>query len=284
MSYSKYKIIILTRPERYFLSSFYFEKIKYGIDTALEELDFKVITTDQDNSLLFSLPKNEFKTTGVINIAPDVHHPSVKFLEKNTDIKSILINCRSENLSWVDVNNVRGGKIITEHLINLGHKNILFINGFSENQNSIDRLEGFKHTLSKHKIKYDSKLLIYSDFSVTLTYERVKSFLGQKNRPEFSAIFAANDLMAVGAIRALKDDNIKVPEDVVVVGFDDFDFSATFHIPLTTYRQPFHNIGFLATKLLINQIDGKHPGIHQAELIGELIIRESCGSNPKYNI
>jgi LacI family repressor for deo operon, udp, cdd, tsx, nupC, and nupG len=138
-------------------------------------------------------------------------------------------------------------------------------------------LKGFRYALEKYKIKFNPKLVVNCDFSITLAYERMKEYLRSEKRG-FTAIFASNDLMAVGAIRALVDENIRVPEDVAVVGFDDFDFSSTFYIPLTTYRQPFFNIGFAATKKLIRQIETGFDRTQQTELIGEIVIRESCGS------
>jgi DNA-binding LacI/PurR family transcriptional regulator len=221
--------------------------------------------------------------SGVLNIAPHVNHPSIDLLRKEK-IPTVLINCRAEHANWIDVDNVRGAMVMTEHLISLGHEKIVFINGFPESQNGMDRLKGFKKTLSKYNIDYNPKMLINGDFSVTLAYERMKHFLQQNKKMDFTAIFASNDYMAIGIIRALIDDNIRVPEDVAVVGFDDFNFSASFYIPLTTYRQPFHNIGYLATKLLLNTITSENHEPQQLELIGELVIRESCGARHRRQI
>ncbi|MCB4790471.1 MAG: substrate-binding domain-containing protein [Elusimicrobia bacterium] len=271
------KIIILTRPEAHFIESFYFQKIKYGIDTALENTDYEVMMYQQTSNFLDNLDKNDIKNVGVINISPHVNCPSIQTLITKK-IPSILVNCRSDSLSWVDSNSKHGVKVVTEHLISLGHKKIFFINGFLESQNAIDRLESFKEVLSLHNIKFNPELVMNCDFSISLTYERVKNLLSKNIKPDFSAIFASNDLMAVGAIRALADMGISVPHGMAVVGFDDFDFSATYHIPLTTYRQPFHNFSFLATKFLLKNYESKANTLYQFELIGELIIRNSCGA------
>lgn len=274
---SKKKIVILTRPEAHFLESFYFQKINYGIDAALHNSGSEVMMFQQTSSFLDNLAKDDIKNIGVLNIAPHINCPSISVLEKRK-IPSVLINCRSKNMNWVDTDNKYGVKTIIEHLIGLGHNKILLINGFPESQNAIDRLEGYRDTLEKHNIKFDPKLVINCDFSISLTYERIKNMLSKKTKPEFSAIFASNDLMAVGAIRALADLGINVPHGIAVAGFDDFDFSSTFHIPLTTYRQPFHNIAFLATKFLLkNMAENEHIS-YQFELIGELIVRQSCGA------
>jgi DNA-binding LacI/PurR family transcriptional regulator len=274
---NKQTVILLNRPEKHFLESFYYQKIKYGIDMALEGAGYEVLMSNQAVNLPELLKSPEHKTRGVLSIAPHVNHESVKVLEK-AGVPTVLINCRSEHLSWVDVDNVRGAMTMTEHLISLGHDKILFLSGFPESQNSIDRHDGYRKALAKHGITLNPKLVMGCDFSITLSYERMKNFLAQKGRPEFTAVFASNDLMAVGAIRALTDENVRVPQDVAVVGFDDFDFSSSYFVPITTYRQPFHNVGYLAAKLLVRQIETRQENANQAELIGELVMRDSCGA------
>ena len=206
-----------------------------------------------------------------------MHDRSIKILEKENDVYSVLINCRSNKLTWVDLDNVSGAMTMTEHLIKLGHEKILYIGGFLESQNNIDRFKGFQKALEKYHIKFDPKLSLTCDFGVTIAYERMKEFLAA-GKKDFTAIFATNDLMAVGAIRALIDDKLRVPEDVAVVGFDDFDFAATFYIPLTTYKQPFHNLGYIAAKSIIRSIETNNKCQQQVELIGEIIVRKSCGA------
>lgn len=270
-------VILLNRPEKHFLGSFYFMNVKQGIDAALEGTPYQVLMSQQDSKFSETVVTKQRKLNGVIALAPHVNTDLLKTLE-GTKIPSMLINCRSQKLSWVDLDNIHGATTMTEHLIKLGHERILCITGFPESQNSIDRLEGYKRALDKNKIKFNPKLVLPSDFSITLAYERMQELLAQDGKPDFTAIFASNDLMAVGAIRALADKNIRVPEDIAVVGFDDFDFSSSFFVPLTTYRQPFMNIGFTATRLLLKQLETGFDASKQFELIGEIVVRDSCGA------
>lgn len=270
-------VLLLNRPEEHFLESFYFAKIKNGIDAAIEGSNYDVIMATQDRSLPEVLTSRTSYKKGVLNIAPHREHPSIELLKKNK-IPSVVINCRTEDLSWVDIDNVAGAAAMTEHLVRLGHEKILFVNGFKESQNGIDRLAGYKSILDKHSIKFNPKLVIDCDFSVQLSYQKMKDYLQRNKKAGFTAVFATNDYMAVGAIRALADERIRVPEDVAVVGFDDFDFSSSFYVPLTTYRQPFRNIGFLATRMLFRQMETGNRAPQDAELIGEVVVRDSCGS------
>lgn len=273
----KNTIILLNRGEEHFTESFYFKKLKSGIDEALYGTDYKLFMSQQDGKLPELLDAKDCERTGFLSLAPHMKDESVALLEKS-GIPSVLINCRSEKLSWVDTDNVHAAMAMTEYLIGLGHEKILFVAGFEGSQNSVDRLKGFQQALSIHKIKFNPKLVLNGDFSVVVAYEKMREFLNAKNRQEISAIFAANDMMAVGVVRALIDHGIKVPEDLAVVGFDDFDFSASYYVPLTTYRQPLRNTGFLAAKMLMQQIENNGLRPLQAELIGKLVERESSGA------
>jgi len=275
----KNTVVLLNRPEKHFKESYYFRKIKIGIDKALEGTEYELVMDYLDKGLPDIIVDGGLNNSGVIAIAPRINHASIGTLE-DMGVPTTLINCRSPQVSWVDADNVLGAITMTEYLISLGHKNILLINGFPDSQNSIDRLIGFKKALEKHGIEFNPKNVIDCDFSVSLSYEKMKTFLLQ-NGVDFSAIFCTNDYMAVGVIRALADEKIKVPEDIAVAGFDDLDFASTFYTPLTTYSQPFENFGFLAVKFLIKQMRSKADKCLQAELIGEIVIRQSCGAELK---
>lgn len=270
-------VIILNRPEKHFLGSFYFQNLKKGIDDALAGSPYQVLLSPQDGAVMESLAARPRKFNGVIALAPHTQAATLRMLE-DSQIPSVLINCRSDTMSWVDVDNVQAATVMTEHLIGLGHRQILCVTGFSDSQNSIDRLCGYRSALEKHAIAYDPQLVIPCDFSITLAYERLRGLLARDSRPPFTAVFAANDLMAVGVIRALSDHNIRVPEDIAVAGFDDFEFSAQYTVPLTTYRQPFRNIGFSAARILIKQLREGFDRSAQFELTGEIIVRDSCGA------
>jgi len=276
----KNTIILLNRPEKHFLESYYYRKVKAGIDAALTGTEYSLLVAQQDGNLPDDVTDGGLDNSGVLAIAPHVHNPSIAMLEKS-NIPAVLVNCRSEHIAWVDTDNVLGAATMTEYLISLGHKKIVLVNGFPDSQNGIDRLKGYRQALEKHDIEFNTKMIINCDFSVTLSYERMKAFLLQNKSTDFTAVFSTNDYMAVGIIRALTDEKVKVPENVAVVGFDDLDFASSFYVPLTTYRQPFDNLGFLATKFLMKQMRGKTDKNLQAELLGELVVRDSCGAKLK---
>lgn len=187
---------------------------------------------------------------------------------------AVIINSRFAEYNWVDLDNVSGGVKMTEYLVKLGHKKILFIGGMKDNQNSIDRLNGYKQALSSHGISADEGLIIFANFDKADAYKLVSERLNGKR--DFSAIFAANDIMAYGAINAIKDAGLKVPDDISVAGFDDISTSEYFDPPLTTIRQPLVEEGKKAAELLIQQIDKSTANTQGIEMTGELILRSSC--------
>ena len=121
----------------------------------------------------------------------------------------------------------------------------------------------------------DEKLIIEGDFSEEGGYYAMKQLLAAK--PD--AVFAASDLMAIGAIRAARETGFKVPEDIAFVGFDDLPMASLSNIQLTTMRQPVVQFGAQAVETLIDQIENGNTSPHRIIMDTELIIRESCGAN-----
>jgi LacI family transcriptional regulator len=177
----------------------------------------------------------------------------------------------------VKIDNFRGGYIATEYLLNLGHYNILFIEGVSYIDSSKERFNGYKKALKNKEIKFNNNFILSGDFTVRSGYSSVKKYL-EEHGLNFTAIFAANDQMAIGAIKALNDKNITVPNEVSIVGFDD-SYISPYVIPsLTTIKQRREEMGKIATELLLDRISyrdtkGKTP--RQIIIPVELVERKS---------
>ena len=128
----------------------------------------------------------------------------------------------------------------------------------------------------KHNLPVDEALIRQGDWGVDSGYQAAQELLGLEERP--TAIFAANDIMALGAIYASQDAGLKVPADVAIVGYDDRDFAAWIRPTLTTIRMPSAEMGQAAARLLLKQFAGEEPE-DATQIPGKLIIRESCGAN-----
>ncbi|MEZ9231073.1 LacI family DNA-binding transcriptional regulator [Vibrio amylolyticus] len=179
-----------------------------------------------------------------------------------------------KNIRSLNLNNNLGGYIATLHLLQQGHVNIAHIKGHPSQPDSGARYEGYKKALAESEIKVNAKLVKQGDFSSELGYEKTIELL--ESKVHFSAIFAANDQTAYGAIKALTDNGYKIPEDVSVIGFDDLPESKYFTPALTTLRQPIEEIGAVCAESVLNLLSGDR---HEARLPPiDLIVRQSTKS------
>jgi len=176
-----------------------------------------------------------------------------------------------DRVSYADVDNAAGARMATEHLIRLGHTRIGTVTGPLSMTPAQDRLDGFKTALSAHALPLDPRLVIEGDFTEAGGRLAATKLLEE----EPTAIFAASDSMAIGAIKAIRAANLSVPEDVSVVGFDDVPPALSVEPELTTVRQPIEPLGRLAVQMLIEQIEGLSQNTQRIILPTELVIRRS---------
>lgn len=177
----------------------------------------------------------------------------------------------------VVVDDRKGASMAVEHLINLGHRRIAFINGPQGWNSSNERLAGYQETLKKFGIPYDPDLVGEGTWEVQSSFPVTKRFINQKERP--TAIFAANDLMALGAIYAIQDAGLDVPKDMAVVGYDDREIAAISKPTITTICPPCFEMGQLAAQLILNRLEKQIEIEKPIQVEGKLIIRESCGAD-----
>ena len=189
----------------------------------------------------------------------------------------VLMNAASPTtpLSWVDVDNVQGARIATEHLIQHGHRRIGFITGRPGSLVARLRLAGYRDALASAGIEFDSTLVVTAAVPLRPPqgYAAMQSLLDR--RPTPTAVFCYRDLLAYGVIRAVLDRGMHVPSDIVVVGFDDEPSSAYQPTPLTTVHADFQAKGRIAAETLMELLSGKStPPIRQI-LPTTLIVRAS---------
>jgi len=182
-----------------------------------------------------------------------------------------------KQVHYVDSDNVGGARMAVEHLIRLGHRSIATITGRLGMSVGQDRLEGYRQALLAHGIPVKDELIVEGDFT-----ERSGMIAMQRLLPTSpTAVFATNDVMAIGALKALRAVGLKVPQDVALVGFDDMPTAAMVEPALTTVRQPIERMGLMAVELLLTMLGNptdEKTSAHRIILPTELIIRASCGS------
>jgi len=178
-------------------------------------------------------------------------------------------------------NNFMGGYNATQHLIKLGHKEIVCVADMMDHPSIEERIRGYKKALEDYGIPLDKERIcqdkLYSPYQYGF-------FVGEKismKKIKASAVFAANDSMAIGCMHALQNRNMKIPNDIAIVGCDDIAASSQIIPKLTTIRIPRKQMGEVAVDKVLKLVDNKDEIPEMIILPVELIIRDSCGSMDK---
>jgi len=184
---------------------------------------------------------------------------------------------RSEDdsvVSFVNVDNVIGAYTAVSHLIQLGYQRIATITGPLDQSAGFDRRQGYLNAMQDRGRSADPDLIVQGDFTETSGYISMQRLLPHK--PD--AVFTASDTMAFGALRALRQAGLSVPQDVAMIGFDDLMPSATSDPPLTTIRQPILRVGTQVIETLIDILNNGLTPARRIVMPTELVIRGSCGA------
>ena len=182
-----------------------------------------------------------------------------------------------ERVNYVNFDNVAAARMAVEHLVRLGHHRIATITGPLNMSSGEDRLEGYRQALLAHRLPVDEDLIVEGDFTEASSMAATRHLLSRS----VTAIFAASDIMAVGALKVVREAGLRIPEDVALVGFDDVPIATALQPALTTVRQPIEQMGSMAADLLLdlleNPPDGGAPA-HKIILPAKLVVRDSCGA------
>lgn len=257
----------------------FFADLARGVEDTANENGFNVILCNSDDKLkkerTYLEILKEKRVDGLILGSVHIKDKSIFRLEKikypyilvSRDIKGLDKNC-------IIVNDIAGGTMATEYFIKLGHRKIAHITGSLKVRAAINRLEGYKIALKKNHIEYKEELVKEGDFRISGGYKAMKKLLKLSELP--TAIFAANDLMAIGAMQAIQQKKYHIPRDFCIIGFDDIKLASFVFPALCTIRQPMLEMGALAVKILLKIINGGEFNQTKVILKPELIIRESC--------
>jgi DNA-binding LacI/PurR family transcriptional regulator len=186
-----------------------------------------------------------------------------------------------EGVTNIVLDHHRAASIALQHLVDLGHRDIAFLKGHPASSDAMDRWDAICKVAQEMGIAIAPELAVQidsMDSSPGLGYPCGKQLLAAKRR--FTALFAYNDISAIGSIRAFQEAGLQVPRDISVVGLDDIQ-GAAFHYPsLTTVRQPLREMGEIAMKTLLERIEGREDYPKEIAVQPELVIRESTGTVP----
>ncbi len=183
---------------------------------------------------------------------------------------------KASNLVSLDFDHREGARQATQHLIDLGHRRIAFIGGVAEHPDAVEREKGYRIALEAAGLRFDPALCVPGAFTEHGGLQAVEQLL--ERRPRWTAIFAANDQMALGAALGLHRRGLHVPDDVSLVGFDDVAASMYAVPPLTTVHNPIHEIGELAARAMLAMLAGERLPLEVPA--PRLVVRESTRHAP----
>ena len=232
---------------------------------------------DTQRELFYVDVLSKKQVDGIVFVAAGDQADSLEFLVgRNMPVVMIDREVPSVEVDAVLTDNQLGGYLATRHLLELGHQRIACISGPSSITPSAERMIGYRKALEEAGLPYDEKLILRGDYHAQSGMEITHSILKMNPRP--TAIFALNDLMALGALRAAAEDGCTVPGDLAVVGYDDLEIARFTNPPLTTIAQPKKEIGVKAIELLVDRISRKDRSPTRLVLPPELIVRRSTQS------
>ncbi|TVY02412.1 LacI family DNA-binding transcriptional regulator [Paenibacillus cremeus] len=198
---------------------------------------------------------------------------------EKTGLKYVLLNRKppAYDKNYVGINNMLTTELSIKHLASLGYRDIAYFSGDLLISTARERWEGFQSGMHQQGLKVDEALVFHGDYTFRSGYESTKKLLTEtKQLPE--AICAASDLVAFGAVKALRESGIRIPEDIAIMGNDNNPFSENFIVPLSTVDHPKYEMGKMAMELLLEEIESKERKFpKQIVLPPSLVVRDSCG-------
>lgn len=259
------------------ISNPFYSEIVKGIEDVANRNGYSIMLCNTDSDIKREKKYVKMLKTrladGAILMASEMSCEELTELSKELSIVQCCEYKEGVPLPHVSIENEKAAYKATNHLISLGHRKIAFIGADNQFLSSNLRETGYKRALSDAGIEIKPAYICYGNYSYKSGFRNMKRLLDLPDRP--TAVFCVSDVMAIGAIRSAMEENLKVPDDLAVCGFDNIHFSWMFNPSITTISQPMYDLGCTAMEALINIIEGKSSEIVNYFLEYELIVRSS---------
>lgn len=259
----------------------FFSEVIRGIDQVVQRSGWHLLVSSSHNEraeIEAALRVMRGRVDGLIVMSPDLDaHALARNLPEQLPV--VLLNCEVDGQTYdsINIDNYGGAYAVTSHLLSLGHGRIGLITGPLRNHDARERLRGIRAALHAAGVEPQPELELAGDFSEESAHAAAQRLLELEPRP--TALVAANDSMAIGALSALRDAGVRVPEEMAVVGFDDIPIARFVTPPLTTVRVSIPQLGARATERLFAALSAGEGHERRQELLAtELVVRSSCGA------
>ncbi len=260
----------------------FFAAVVRGIEDVVRRHGYAVVlcNTDEDPSKedLYLRILREKQVDGLL-LAPSGRASSRLRRWLRNGIPLVLVDRRLEGIraDTALVDNLEGARTAVSHLIALGHRRVGIISGPARVFTGQQRLAGYLEALKAAGLRADPGLVREGDFKQASGYGLAREFLEMKHRP--TALFVANNLMTIGAMLALKEAGVRIPQEMAIVGFDDMDWASILTPTLTAVAQPAYTLGTNAAQLLMQRLENPSRPVQEIVLKTHLVVRESCGAS-----
>ncbi len=262
----------------------FFSEVLRGIDQAAQRRGYHLLVAsshDEPRELVTALGSMHGRVDGLVVMSPSLD-ASLALASLNARFPVVLLNCRvgGDAFESLTIENAAGAAAVVRHLVQLGHRRIATLTGSPTNYDAAERLRGYREALLDAGIVPEQCLEVMGDFRESSGYAGTLGLLGAARPP--TAIFAANDAMAIGALGALHERGVAVPTEMAVVGFDDIPMARFVTPPLTTVHVDIAELGERATVRLLDGLE--HPEARERRhdsIPTRLVIRGSCGAQPR---
>jgi DNA-binding LacI/PurR family transcriptional regulator len=258
------------------LTDYTFSSIIEGAEREARKNGYYLVSSSAENELSFKDLLTELiksrRVEGLLVINPYVDS-RYQLINPKTAAVFIGSHSRLKTISSVALDDFGVAKEATQYLIHLGHQRIAMVTGPRVEDCTLDRDHGYKTALEEAGIPFDPSLVITGDWTATSGYEAIFQFEDQGELP--TAVFAQNDRMAIGVLRAARELGLSVPDQLSVIGIDDMPLASYFDPPLTTMRQDMLEIGSQAAKLLIHSVEGDGFPREHLRIPAKLVVRNS---------
>jgi LacI family transcriptional regulator len=258
----------------------FFSEVIRGIDLVAQRNGYHMLVSSshsEQQALEAALGAMRGRVDGLIVMSPDLDQRTLRSSLAACPAV-VLLNCaaRASGFDAIKIDNVGGASAMTRHLLGMGHRRIAFIGGAARNVDADERRRGYRSAMRAAKVERDPLMEIDGDFTESGGYRAAKALARLAPRP--TAIFAANDSMAIGALSALREVGIAVPEEIAVTGFDDIPIAQYTSPPLTSVHVPILDLGERATERLVHTLSSDRRRRRSCEVLPTaLIVRQSCG-------
>jgi Transcriptional regulators len=260
----------------------FFSEVMRGMDDTAQRSGFHLLISRShadNDGVDAAMRAMRGRVDGVVVMSPDLDADSLLNIPTTIPVVLLCSVSRGNELDSLTIHNCRGAREMVSHLVSLGHRRIAIIKGARRNYDAAERLRGYRMALRDAGIAPDRTLEREGGFTEVGGYSATLDLLALEPRP--TAIFAANDSMAIGALSALRESGVQIPDDMSVAGFDDIPLARYMDPPLSSVRVPICHLGSRAIEMLLHGVAHKNGHARKRERVStELVIRRSCGAPP----